>query len=393
MNTRRALILLIILPTLASAYSLFALGRPGEPIPPADARGMALGNNALGLWDLGSLSLLNPATIAGREYSTLTLSTRWENNFYRVAAGSSVYEAVDLPNIQFVFDLPAGLAVGAGWQERQSWRFIYSQPLYDGDEEVGTAWVEGRGAVNGANLALAWAPNENLGLGLRATALIGSPAEVWRTDFDDENKDEYTDTEDHLVTDVVGLTLAAGVNARLGQFNLGAYFEYPVLGDVTKVTESTFGEVSRESATFDFPVNFGLGVGWTANRNLLLVGDFRYEMWSGFAIDGVERGYDDTLHAGLGVEVIPSRRFTDFFLFRMPWRVGGYYETLYDSPRGTDLTELGVTVGTGIFFGEEDESAIDVAFQYARRGNFDENGLEEEIFRVMVSLNGSDNWW
>ena len=393
MLKNRAIILLILLPGLALGYSLYSLGRPGEPVPPADARGMALGNNALGLWDPYSLSLINPASIAGREYSTITLTTRWENNFYRVATGDSVYEVVDLPNIQFTFDLPAGLAVGAGWQERQSWRYLYSKPLHDGDEEVGTAWVEGRGAVSAANLALAWAPDENLGLGIRVSGLIGSPTEVWRTEFDDEDNDEYTDTEDRLVTDVVGLTLAAGVNARLGQFNLGAYLEYPVLGDVTKITESNFGEVSRESATFDFPINFGLGVGWTPSRNLLLVGDFRYEMWSGFTIDGVERGYDDTLHAGLGVEVIPSRRFTDFFLWRMPWRVGGYYETLYDSPRGTGFSELGVTVGTGVFFGEEDESTIDLAFQYARRGNLDENGLEEEIFRLSVSFNGSDNWW
>ena len=45
-----------------------------------------------------------------------------------------------------------------------------------------------------------------------------------------------------------------------------------------------------------------------------------------------------------------------------------------------------------MFFGDEDESSIDVAFQYARRGNVGENGLEEEIFRVMVSFNGSDDW-
>ena len=54
---------------------------------------------------------------------------------------------------------------------------------------------------------------------------------------------------------------------------------------------------------------------------------------------------------------------------------------------------FGVTVGTGVFFGEEDESTIDLAFQYARRGNLAKNGLEEEIFRLSVSFNGSDNWW
>jgi hypothetical protein len=389
MNTRRAL-LLVLLPTLALGYSLYALGRPGEPVSTADARGMALGNTALGLWDPYSFSLLNPANIAGREYSTLTLTSRWENNLYRVATGSSVYETVDLPNIQFTFDLPAGLAVGAGWQERQSWRFLYSEPLMDSGEEVGTAWVEGRGAVSAANLALAWAPSESLGLGLRVSGLVGSPAEVWRTEFDD---DEYADTEDRLVTEVAGLALAAGVNAKLDQVTLGAYFEYPLLGDVTKVTESTFGEVSRERATFGFPINFGLGAGWTTGRYVTLVGDFRYELWSAFSVGGVELGYDDSLHVGLGVEVVPSRRYTDFFLWRMPWRLGGYYEALYDSPGGTGFAEFGVTVGTGVFFGEEDESAIDLAFQYARRGSLDEHGLEEEIFRIAVSLNGSDDWW
>ncbi|MCK4593285.1 hypothetical protein KAU45_02195 [bacterium] len=390
MNLHRALFVIILIPGLALGYSLYAQGRPGEPVTPADARGMALGNTVLGLWDSGNLSLLNPASIAGREYSTLTLTSLWENNLYRVAAGRSVYESYDLPNIQFVFDLPARLAVGAGWQERQSWRFLYSEPLLDGDEEVGTAWVEGRGAVSAANLALAWAPSETLGFGFRASGLIGSPVEIWRTEFDDE---DYTDTEDRLVTEIMGLALALGVNARIGGVNLGAYFEYPVLGDVTKITESTFGEVDREDTTFDFPVNLGLGVGWQPSQALSVVGDFRYELWSGFAVGGVELGYEDSLHVGAGIEIVPSRRYTDFFLWRMPWRVGGYYETLYDSPRGTGFSEIGVTVGTGMFFGDSDESSIDVAFQYALRGSFGENGLEEEIFRIAVSFNGSDNWW
>ncbi|MCX7021069.1 MAG: hypothetical protein NTW26_02120, partial [bacterium] len=65
MNKTRVLLLLVLLPSLALGYSLYALGRPGEPVPLADARGMALGNTVLGLWDPGSLSLTNPASIAG----------------------------------------------------------------------------------------------------------------------------------------------------------------------------------------------------------------------------------------------------------------------------------------------------------------------------------------
>ena len=48
---------------------------------------------------------------------------------------------------------------------------------------------------------------------------------------------------------------------------------------------------------------------------------------------------------------------------------------------------------TGVFFGDEDESTIDLAFQYALRGSVAEHGLEEEIFRLAVSFNGSDKWW
>lgn len=386
-------LLLALLAASASAYSLFSLGRPGEPVSPSDARGAAMGDTSLGLWDYYNYTLLNPANIAGLEYSVLTLTTQREHNTYNVGAGESVYVSSGLPNIQLAVGFSGGWSIALGWRERQSWRFRYTTSLDDPVDggSVGSVDVEGRGAVNSANLALAWAPNDNLGLGLRVSGIIGDPHERWTADYDE---DDYVTTTDELGCEVRGLAVGAGTNLRFDSLTAGAYFEVPVLSDVTRITESGFGEVSRETTEFSYPINFGAGLGFKPQENLQLVGDVRYEMWSGFSIGEEELGYDDALHLGLGLEYIPTRRYNAFFLWRMPLRLGGYYKTLYDAPQGSgSFAEWGVTTGLGMFFGTDDQSTVDVAFQYAQRGSLEETGLEETFLRLMFTFNGADKWF
>lgn len=389
---RRILIVLLLLPGLCLAYSLFALGRPGEPLPPVDARGRALGNTALGLWDNYNLSLLNPANLAGYGYSTFTMTTLREFNAYRVSAGESNYTTTGIPNLQYIFALSDSFNAALGWRERQSWRFEYATPLTDGGEQVGWTTVEGSGSVNAASLALGWHAAENLGLGLRVSGLIGDPEETWTADYDDEDYGDYGSTTDVLRSEIRGLAVAAGVNLRFGDLNTAAYCEIPVLGDVTRVTESSFGEIEATDTEFNYPINFGAGLGWTPDDHWSLVADFRYELWSGFRVGEVEPGYEDAFHVGLGAEFVPVRRINAPFLARLPLRLGGFYEQLYDAPSGQALTEYGATVGLGMFMGEEDESALDVSFQYSRRGDLEANGLEEEFYRVIFTLNGADTW-
>jgi len=390
---KKTLPLLLLLPALVMGYSLFSLGRPGEPQSPVDARGHALGNTVLGLWDTHNLSLLNPANLAGLSFSTLTLSAGFELNSYTVAAGTSDYATQDLPNLQFAFALSDSFALALGIQNRQSWKFLYSTTVYDDvdpTEEIGTATVEGKGQVNALNLAFGYKPSDNLGLGLRVTGLMGDPHEIWTVDFTD---DDYIDTTDTLTSEIRGFAIAAGLNLRFSTLNVGAYFEYPILGEVTKITESGYGEVSREEVSFGYPANLGLGIGWQPNAQFSITADFRYDLWSGFTIDDTELGYNDAWHAGLGVEFIPTTRYNAIFLARMPWRLGGYYETLYDSPTASPFNEWGVTAGTGFFVGENDESSIDFAFQYAQRGALAENNLEEKFLRFYLTFNGAENWF
>jgi hypothetical protein len=119
--------------------------------------------------------------------------------------------------------------------------------------------------------------------------------------------------------------------------------------------------------------------------------DVRYNRWSAFAVDGADSGYRDTfeVHAGAEGRLTTARR--SFFLWRMPYRVGASYVPWYATTNG-EFAKVGWSVGTGYLFTENEDSRLDFALEYSRRGDLASQGLREEMIDFHLSVVGLETW-
>jgi hypothetical protein len=80
------------------------------------------------------------------------------------------------------------------------------------------------------------------------------------------------------------------------------------------------------------------------------------------------------------------------FLSRIPLRFG-YCEDQWhlEFPTGEGVTARFVTFGTGLSFPGA-PGGIDLSLEFGQVGSIDDNGIDERVMRVGVSLNVSEPW-
>jgi len=75
----------------------------------------------------------------------------------------------------------------------------------------------------------------------------------------------------------------------------------------------------------------------------------------------------------------------------MPYRVGGSYVPWYATTNG-EFTKVALSVGAGYLFTENEDSRLDFALEYSRRGDLASRGLREEMIDFYLSVVGLETW-
>jgi long-subunit fatty acid transport protein len=161
-----------------------------------------------------------------------------------------------------------------------------------------------------------------------------------------------------------------------------------------RVHETVFTEYAtlyEEDRDFTMPWSAGLGAAYVVGPRGRFAADLRYTAWSAFAVDGHDFGYRNTLEFHAGAEGRLTTAKKSFFLWRMPYRAGVSYVPWYSTEHG-ELAKMGVSVGAGYLFKNNENSRLDVALGYSRRGNSPSEGLKEEMIDFYVSIVGLEAW-
>jgi hypothetical protein len=103
--------------------------------------------------------------------------------------------------------------------------------------------------------------------------------------------------------------------------------------------------------------------------------------------------YDNTVRFSFGLELAPSTDKAVALYKKLPWRIGVYHEPgYYIDSSGHRTQETFFTFGTSMLF-KENRGAIDLAFEFGKRGNIFDNGAEEWVFRQSFSIVGWERWF
>lgn len=373
----------------ALANTILAAGTPGEPGIDFDARAVGMGGAGLGLFDGSNVNGANPAVPASYGRAVFSFTLYREYNSYQTPAGRSVATAFDIPRAELAVPVTSSLALSLALRQELNQNYELTRPLEYEGVVVGTSRRKGTGSVYSFSAGLAGRLGERWYAGGLAGYDFGAPKEIYSKEFTEKG---YSRIEETLEAAYKGVKGALGVGyLATDKFSVGAQLE---VFNTHRVHETVFTEYAtlyEEDHRFAMPWSAGLGAAYVLGPRGRFAADVRYTAWSRFAADGRDFGYRDTVEVHAGAEGRLTTAPKSFFLWRMPFRAGVSYVPWYSTEHG-EFTKTGVAVGAGYLFRNNENSRLDVALEYGRRGDSPSRGLKEEMFDFCLSIVGLEAW-
>lgn len=358
----------------SSQFGVRGLGLPGR-----EASARALGNaGALALFD--GESSQNPAALWTLGTVTTTFTTSIGRRTSENPAGSAEARDQRFPQVAVGGPLPRSrVAVGISYGTYADRDFSLVSEGVASPRGVPVAYTDtltALGGVNDIRLAGAWAPTDQVQVGVGVHFLTGSNRLSTRRAWADSS---YIAEQQRAELAYEGYGLSAGVLLTpTRRVQLAGSIRWDGTLDVQRDSTATVGSV-------DLPITLSAGARFRIHDRLELAGQASTRDWS-VANDGLTAlgaiGARNTYEFAGGLEWLRNRRRSA----HLPLRVGVRYAQLpYLLVQGQQPTELGVALGTGVRFAG-DRGGIDLSVERIRReqgSNYRENAW---VFSVGMSV-------
>lgn len=278
-----------------------------------------------------------------------------------------------------------------------------------------TTTTTGEGNVADAFLAFGFEPIKNLSLGVTFSYLFGSEKHYSYNDFIDDANALNTGTLREISVSDFKFDLGAQyvlplTNSR--RFIFGTTFRptSPISGEVHETTETGTvadytGNQIYENGTIlldtitplsnygsKLPLQLGLGVTYEVADKLSTSFDYTFANWSKTPFYDKTTTTVDAHNFAVGAEYIPNDLKTGQFFNRLRYRVGGFYKKEYLEFNNNQLTNYGITFGTGIPL-RRTKNSVNLAFTYGVRGKTTDGLLQENYYRLSLNVALHEFWF
>ncbi|MFZ6009267.1 MAG: hypothetical protein ACOYXT_02870 [Bacteroidota bacterium] len=271
------------------------------------------------------------------------------------------------------------------------------------------------GTVNGSGglTQLYWSNgvriNRNFAVGLKATYLFSSIETIDKALLPDDVQplrfltgyDEKTNVKDFTFDVGVSFSkdsLGARKNYRL---SIGAVYGFATDLKARKTDKlvllSTVGdtlisnEPSRTSGFIHLPSNFTGGISLSRGSRWTVGTEFSYRDWSSFrSINKDQEGLGKSWRVALGAEITPDPVAIEKYLKRITYRTGVSVEQYPFFAGNNKVKDVGINFGLSLPTGR---SSLDLAVKFGKRGNKNENILEENYFKIYFGITFNDQWF
>ncbi|MDH4474511.1 MAG: hypothetical protein QE487_18035 [Fluviicola sp.] len=426
-------------PISTSPFSTQGIGESGGL---EDSQFGAYGNCRAAIFDSSTVNLFNPASYTAlakdQPLFTIGLSSRFSK--YTLGDATTNSRFAGLNQITMVLPLGKRFGMAIGLQPFSRKGYSIEEREFDGTDSIRYTY-NGSGSTQEVLGGLAYkflnTKRHMLSLGVNYSYVFGSVTDERQSSFIDYEPTggvDQTTYRLHAFHYSVGLNYSVMLDTLKNQYlkigavyspqqKLSAHRDYflfattdlgnPNIYDTLIYTVDDKGElVYPSSMTFGFNYSFRPRATETYKHKnvyqLNVMGDFSSTMWSNYRADfntvHEENAFKDAIRFSLGLQFVPNYSIgskvtggSDYF-GRVRYRLGGYYGTLPNLQNGTQLNEMGVTVGLGLpIFSQKTNSSFNFSFQYGTRGNGLPDGIQENYlgvnFGVILAPANYDRWF
>ena len=403
-----------------SPYSMYGIGNL-ETIGGQNA--LAMGGIAIGDRNNSYINWSNPAAVTAREDKAFMLDFGVTNKdiFYSADASTSIedtdsgmlHSVNNIFNIHHIvasFPLGKRVAFKAGLMPFATTGYQFVSREY-ADEvllEMGDVGYEkaGKGGTYQIVLGAGWKIIDNLSIGVDGIYYLGNTIHASSTEFTTNTHYRQISRSWSSVARGWGakagvqytanlkkdLALTLGATYKLGSTMGGDYTDL-----VTASSSSSLDTIAVTVKDLDYKIPDEIGAGFTLRKTDKWMFGFDYitQDWSKTVftnapgIDVVTRRMQQFR---LGGEFTPSKYDIRYYLRRITYRGGLYYNQGYIAVNGTPINNYGITFGACFPFNNRFTS-LALSVDLGRTGTLANNLVLENYVKINVGLNLFDTWF
>jgi long-subunit fatty acid transport protein len=392
-------------------YTLFGIGEISKQ---GTSFNKAMGGIGIGIKDHRYINYLNPASLTFRD--TMSFMTDFgveQKNLYSADANTtSAFNTFNMNH--FVVSFPtfknSALMLGVVPFSDVGYKFNAKET----DPEIINTFGDisyqkyGVGGISKVFAGTAYKFGKNLSLGIEADYYFGTI---------DKNSNIYFNT---ITTN---RTILTGWDYVLGGFGFkaGILYNKPLnneyemaigatysmgtrmSGDVTRFakTETSGGTIdttymdTRNYSDIRIPSEFGMGISVKKGLKWLVGADFVYQDWSGTQFpetQGINFSGAKSSQFKAGFEYTPNRYDVRYYLKKVSYRAGLYYENSYMNINGNNIKSMGITFGANLPIYELN-NAVGLAVDMGQRGSIKNNLVRERYIMFIINIHLHDIWF
>jgi len=391
-------------------YSPFSLYGLGQLDMQGTATNMMMGGIGVGTRDVRYINTVNPAAVSARDSLAFMMDfgAYQKNNYISDARTKAAYNVFNMQNVTLSFPITrknSGLVIGIAPFSNVGYKFMTKETRDDLIASFGDIEYQkyGTGGIYQVFVGIGWTFFKRLSLGAQGIYYFGKIDRKSNVLFNTSSMNSITtgwEYKVHCFSGKFGLqyeqpvkplksSLIIGATYRLGNTMKGDVNRYAYSGSDT-VRYQRYDDLRPRIAS-----EIGLGLSWRMPRWMLGF-DYVYQDWtkSSFKEYASDVDFDPAVAQAfrLGAELTPNRNDVRYYMKRVTYRAGGYYDKSYIALDGCQVVSYALTFGAS-FPIYKFLNAFSVAVEVGQRRTMEADLIRETYVNFVFNVNLHDVWF
>ncbi len=392
-------------------YSVFGIGEISKQ---GTSYNKGMGGIGVGLRDKRFINPINPASVAFRD--TLSFMADFgveQKNIYSADAQStSAFNTFNMHNFLVSFPIykKSAIMMGIAPFSDVGYKFSQKETNLEIINQYGDITYQkyGIGSLSKAFISGGVQLNKYISVGVEANYIFGTIDRNSNINFNTQTSYRNLITGWDYVLDAMGLKLGTQIHKTFTNnydFTLGATYSFKsaLKGDITRYakTETTGGtldtvySVASVVEGINIPAELALGFSLKKGDKWTVGADYVYQNWSNtnfLETPGVDFTTSASSQIKIGFEYTPNRYDIRYYMKRISYRAGLYYENSYMNINGNNIKSTGITLGANMPI-YQGHNAVGLAIDMGQRGSIKNNLVRERYVMFIINIHLHDLWF
>lgn len=382
----------------SSPYSRYGLGEL-NPVGVGQASGFS--GTSLSFRNRSYLSIDNPAALTAIDSLKFIFNVGVSSKISNLnqSGNSDVLYDNNLSHVSLGFRISPKIATAVSLVPYTSVGYnISTLEKVNGSTDFYQRILSGSGGLNQFIISNGVALTNKLSVGVNAIYLFGN------------NTANETITLGNTYNSTVEKLISKGIYGNVGlqykdaftkdwEVTIGAKFQpkVQVAGEKKEnISNSSSGTVidnnTLNKGSFDVPMTYGFGLGFTKNEQLWFGADYLHEKWADTKIFKKSSALVDRDRFSVGMNYIADDGYATTLLKKLTYRFGAFYDTGYIMNGIDRIESKGVSFGLGIPMAKN-KGTINLSFEFGQMGTADNNNIREDYGKVTVEMSLFETWF